>query len=173
MVKRTSYLAFFDLDGTILSSNSGKILVRRAYKDGLMSKKELAYGIYLSLLNRFNLRNPARIIEKMAQWVVGLPENELVDFSRYVFDNELKFSIREEIQPEIEYHRKNAAKIVMLSSAVESICQPIAEYLEMDDIISSKLEINNGTYTGKPQGKFCFGMEKLHQLREFRLQHSP
>ena len=166
-MRKSTYIAFFDLDGTILSSNSGKILVRSAYQAGLMKKKEVVYGIYLSLLNRFNLKNPARIIEKMAKWVEGLPENLLVDFSNKIFDQYLRSSIYSEIQSEIEFHKKRQARIVILSSAVHSICLPVAHFLDMDDIISSKLEVVDGVYTGYPSGNFCFGDEKLYRLRDY------
>lgn len=166
-MKESMYIAFFDLDGTILSSNSGKLLVRSAYQAGLMKKKEIIYGIYLSLLNKFNLKDPARIIEKMAKWVEGLPENSLVEFSNEIFDQDLRPSIRAEIQSEIEFHKNRKARIVILSSAVHSVCLPVAKFLDMDDIISSKLEVNDGVYTGYPSGNFCFGDEKLIRMRNY------
>jgi phosphoserine phosphatase len=36
----------------------------------------------------------------------------------------------------------------------------------MDGIICSALKTSNGLYTGDPEGRFCFGDEKVKRLRE-------
>lgn len=164
---KPAYIAFFDLDGTILNTNSGKVLVRRAYEAGLMKKRELAYGIYLSLLNKFNFKDPVKIIEKMAKWVAGSPEKVLQELADDVFTRDLQRAVRSEISSEIIFHKGKNAEVVMLSSAIQSVCIPAARFLEMDDVISSKLEVRDGLYTGDPSGNFCFGEEKLIRLKEY------
>ena len=162
-----SYIAFFDFDGTILGMNSGKILVYRAYKAGLLQKREIFAGIYLSLLHRFDLVNPSILIEKMARWVTGLPEKVMEELITEVFRKDLLTSIRTEIRSELIFHKKRNAAVVILSSALYPVCLHVARYLEMDDVISSKLEIRNGRFTGYPSGGFCFGTEKLTRLYKY------
>jgi len=161
------YIAFFDLDGTILGVNSGKMLVHRAFKAGLLRKREIFTGIYLSLLHRFDLVNPSILIEKMARWVTGLPEKVMEELITAVFRKDLLTSIRPEIRSELTFHKKRNAGVVILSSALYPVCLQVARYLEMDDVVSSKLEIRNGRFTGYPSGGFCFGTEKLTRLNEY------
>ncbi len=167
MKMRGEYIAFFDLDGTILRKNSGKILVLRAHKAGMMPARKLLSGIYLSLLHKLDLMSPLRIIELMAEWVSGLPEKVLKEFAGHVFTNSIQSFIRTEIPSELRFHKTRNAELVILSSAIEEICYPVARYLGMDAVISSRLEIRDGLYTGNPKGNFCVGEEKFRRLTEY------
>jgi HAD superfamily hydrolase (TIGR01490 family) len=149
------YIAFFDLDRTIISSNSGKILIQHSYKQGMMTSKDLMKGIYLSLLYRFELKDITKIITAMVKWMKGLT------------DYHLSKSIRYEVNSEINFHKKMGARVVILSSAILPICRNVADYLEMDDIICSNLEIVDGIYTGRPDGPLCFGEEKVTRLIDY------
>ena len=167
MKMREEYIAFFDLDGTLINKNSGKILVLRAYKAGMMPARKLFSGMFLSLSHKLHLMSPLRIIELMAEWVTGLPEKVLKEFAEQVFTDNLKAFIRPEIPSELRFHKNRNAELVMLSSAIEEICYPVARYLGMDAVISSGLEVHGGLYTGKPKGNFCVGEEKFRRLKEY------
>ena len=67
MKMREEYIAFFDLDGTLINKNSGKILVLRAYKAGMMPARKLFSGMFLSLSHKLDMMSPLRIIESMAE----------------------------------------------------------------------------------------------------------
>lgn len=158
------YVAFFDLDRTIISSNSGKILVQQAYKRGLMTRMDLIRGIYLSLLYRYNLRETEKIVDAMIGWVKGVSENTINELSAEIFTNHILKSIHAEVHSEINFHKRNGARVIILSSAILPICQKVAEYLGMDDVICSNLEELNGVYTGRSAGPICFGEEKVTRL---------
>lgn len=161
------YIAFFDLDRTIISLNSGKILTKTAHKKGLMSNSELMRGIWLSFLYRYELRDTVKIIDSMVSWLKGVKETDLDDLALEVFNANILNSIRPVIREEIIYHKNEEATVVILSSALHTICKPVADYLRMDDIICSNLGINNGIFTGFPSGSFCFGKEKVNRLLEY------
>ena len=159
-----NYIAFFDLDGTISSSNSGKTLFWHAYNQGLTTKMDLINGIYLSLLYRLNLKDPAKIIDKMVSWLNGLSEDKLDELSTDIFDNSISKSIYPGVYPEIIFHKKNGASVVILSSAILPVCQKVADYLQLDDILCSEPEVKNGYLTGRSKGPLCFGEEKKSRL---------
>lgn len=161
------YIAFFDLDLTIISTNSGKIITKTAYKKGLMTLSDLLSGIWLSFLYRYELRDTVKIINSMVSWLKGVRQTDLNDLALEVFNTNILNSIRPEIREEILYHKNEEAIVVILSSALHSICKPVGDYLRMDDIICSNLEINNGVFTGFPSGSFCFGKEKVNRLLEY------
>jgi putative phosphoserine phosphatase/1-acylglycerol-3-phosphate O-acyltransferase len=162
-----SYIAFFDLDQTIIHANSGKLLVMHAYKSGMMTGMDLIRGILLSFLYRFNLKDTERIIADMVKWVAGVPESIMKELSLEIFDKYLLKSISQGARSELGFHKDNHAKVVILSSALSPVCQVVADHLEMDDVICSKLEVVDGLYTGRPSGKLCFGEEKEIRLREY------
>jgi HAD superfamily hydrolase (TIGR01490 family) len=162
-----SYIAFFDLDHTIIKVNSGSLLVRQAFKKGLMSTGDLLNAIFQSYLYKFNLRDTNQIISKMGTWLKGLRIEIIDELSEEVVNNYLINSIRPEIIKEIGFHRKQNGRIVMLSSEISAICEPVGRYLGFEDIICTEMETPNGTLTGNPVGNFCFGDEKRVRLEKF------
>jgi putative phosphoserine phosphatase / 1-acylglycerol-3-phosphate O-acyltransferase len=175
MVSNDSHIAFFDLDGTIIHENSGKILVKRAYSAGLMGIKDFIHALYLSLLHKFNWRDPDKLVRGMAGWVKGLPEEILNQFSEEVFLTYLAGTIRPEIFKEIKLHKERNARVVMLSSAIKQVCAPFAKLLEMDEVLCSELEVRAGKFTGRFENRLCYGEEKVTRLRTYceKMNSSP
>ncbi len=162
-----SYIAFFDLDGTIIGANSGRALVRQAYNKGMMGWYDLLKAIYTGMLYRTNLKDTLKIINDMVSWVGGLSEKTIMDLSSEVSYNVLIPSIRSEVSSELTMHRTQNAKVVILSSALKPVCLEVSNYLGMDDILCSELEVINGYYTGRPLGRFCFDEEKAVRLKAY------
>ena len=162
-----SYIACFDLDRTIISVNSGSLLVRQAFKKGLMSTGDLLNAIFQSYLYKFNLRDTNRIISRMGTWLKGLSIESIAELSEEVVNSYLINAIRPEIIKEIRFHQDQNGRIVMLSSEISEICGPIAGKLGFEDIICTEMETADGILTGNPVGNFCFGEEKRVRLTEF------
>ena len=166
------YVAFFDLDNTILKINSGEALLRRAYKNGLLSIRKLIHAYYLAILYRLKLIDPSAIIEKLNGWLAKSPVNEIETLCTEIVEKDLIPAIRPEIINEIKMHKEQGADLVILSSAIASICFRLAKHLEMHSVICSELEIVNQQYTGRPIGRFCFRDEKLHRMNQYLHTHN-
>jgi HAD superfamily hydrolase (TIGR01490 family) len=162
-----SYMAFFDLDRTIISLNSGSLLVQQAYKNGVMSTGNLIKAIFQSYLYKLNLRDTNLIISKMGTWLKGIHQEIIDELSEEVFDKYLKSSIRPEIIKEISFHKENNAGLAILSSSISSICERIGRQLGVEDIICTVMETSEGILTGAPAGSFCFGDEKRIRLLSY------
>lgn len=164
---RFKYVAFFDLDRTLVSLNSGKVLIKTAYSKGYITLPGLIKAFWLSFLYKFELRNTVRIIDSMAGWLKGVSETELNELSKEIFETHFRNAIRSEMRDEINYHKTNGTEVVILSSAIAAICNLVAENLGMDGVICSGLEVENGVFTGHSAGLFCFGQEKARRLNEY------
>jgi HAD superfamily hydrolase (TIGR01490 family) len=162
-----TYIAFFDLDRTILNVNSGSFLVREAHKSKLMSTGNFLKAIYYSLLYKFHLRNTDSIISGMGGWLKGIAEEKVVEISERIVNKQLIGRIRPEIISEIRFHKGNNAELVILSSAMEEICKPIKDHLGFDTLICTRMKVENGYYTGLPETRFCFENEKRKQLEKY------
>ena len=165
--KTKKYAVFFDLDLTVLSVNSGPIVVREAYRKGMMGTRSILNAILQGYLYKFNLRDTNVIISKMGLWLKGIDNEILLKLSEEVVEKYLKSAIRPEIREEIAFHRENLGEIVILSSVISSISKPIGKLLEADDVLCTEMEVKDGILTGNPVGKFCFGKEKRERLLSF------
>lgn len=103
----------------------------------------------------------------MMQWLKGLKENYVSTLAEKHIVPEMKKMIRPEIVEEMEYHRRNNARLVLLSSALPYLCNPIAEYLGMDDVVCSLLETVNESFTGRSVGRLVFGPEKAVRMKKY------
>ncbi|RLD60389.1 MAG: hypothetical protein DRI95_15615 [Bacteroidetes bacterium] len=159
-MKKGSYVVFFDLDRTLLSINSGPVLVWTAYKKGLMSTQELLKAIILSLMYKLRLKNTVKAAESMAKWLKGIPETSIIELSKQLVEENLILKLRSSMIHEIEQHKNKGANVVILSAALPYICDPIADYLGIKDVICSGMETTDGMFTGKPLEHICLGPEK-------------
>ncbi len=166
-MNNNSYIAFFDLDRTIIKAVSGRELAFGAFKKKLLSWYDIANAIFLSIAYKLKLRDPLTTVEKMITWVKGLSEETFNILCNDVFYDVLLPSVYSEVIPEIEMHRKNNAKTVILSSSVSQVCREAAIHLSMDDFICSRMEVVNGYLTGYPEGRLCYGEEKKTRLMEY------
>lgn len=63
-------------------------------------------------------------------------------------------------------HRKNGAKLVLISGSFEEILLPIQAYVKADHVICSKVELENEVYTGRLL-KQVIGEGKWDGIREY------
>jgi HAD superfamily hydrolase (TIGR01490 family) len=166
-IKGKSYIAFFDLDDTLIRANSGKLLVRGAYEKGMMSLPDLIKALWLSFLYKFRLMDSEKIIAGMLKWLDRVPEKRVSDLSSEVFEKHMLHAIPENARSEIKIHKDRNAAVVILSSALSPVCQVVADHLELDDVICTQIETDDGLYTGRTAGKLCFGNEKVSRLKEY------
>ena len=143
-----------------------------AWTKGLISLPELARAFYLYLLFKLRLRNPLNVIDDMIGWVKGKSESEMKELCLSVFREVLLPSLFIEARNEIKMHRENNATVIILSSALDFICSAMSDSLGMDGYLCSSLEAKDGYLTGKPEGRICYGEEKLHRLTGYCAAHN-
>ena len=171
MKEKFSYVAAFDLDKTIISVNSARLIVKASRRLGYMSNKEFLKAILLSIVYKFDLKDATKIVEDMSMWLKGLKEKDVINMINEHVVQEVVNLIRPEIRKVIEKHREENARLVLLSSAMPYICDPIAKHLDMADVVSSELETSNGEFTGVPVGRLNFGTQKAVTMKQFCEEH--
>jgi len=162
--KRFDYIAYYDLDHTILTGNSATNLVEEARGRGVMNQRQYRHAIYLSMLYKMEIGDPANMINRMLGWLNGLHEEEIILLCQEVFSEQLIHTIRPEILDSMQMHREKSGAVALLSSATFPICEPISRHLQLDDMICTCLHSENGILTGKTSGKLVYGEEKKRRL---------
>jgi len=160
-------IAFFDIDKTIIRINSGEALIRQAYRKGVMSTYGIMKAIYTGIQFKYSMKDTHKLILRMSSWLGGLSEEKFNKISNEILKKDLLPNIRPKIIKEIDLLKKKGTEVVILSSAVSSVCIPLGKHLNMDAVICTELEVEDGKFTGHPVGKFCFRDEKLIRLKEF------
>jgi putative phosphoserine phosphatase/1-acylglycerol-3-phosphate O-acyltransferase len=160
------YTVFLDLDRTIISRISGRVLAVSAIRKGYVKPLQLV-KILIHYLSYKTGIYPQSMAEKMIKWTIGIPESEFSELCKNTAENILLPSIYNESVSVIESHRRNNARIVILSASINQICDKVAVRLGIHDVISTSLEVKNGCLTGQSIGSVCFGDEKIKRLRDY------
>lgn len=161
------YVAFYDLDMTILSTSSGKLFIKYLFQKGLISSLDLITGMYISLMHRAGFIHSDAIIRKWVARFSGWSEESMEAMSRDWFLHMVKPTIRDDAAESIHWHNSNGAKTIILSAATRFICEPVQHTLHMDDSICTELDIQKGFFTGKITGEYNHGEEKLQRASDY------
>lgn len=161
------YVAFFDLDKTVIGINSGYAIVKLAREKGLMGNGELVKAIFQSFLYKLKLRDTSLIISSMGTWLRGMNEKEVNDLAAEAVRKYLKDSVFTQAYDEIALHKRAGAETVILSSAISAICRPLAEITGIDSLQCTEMESIKGILTGNPKGNYCYGKEKEARISFF------
>ncbi|MBN1482968.1 HAD-IB family hydrolase [candidate division KSB1 bacterium] len=161
------YIAFFDLDHTILKSSSGHILGPAAIRHGIVKRRRIVEAIIYAIGHKLGLVQGDVILPLMVKWLKGHPVQPVFDFVQNIFLDVMPAAIRKEAVREIEMHRHNNAHLVLLTASMNFICKPVIEFLGLDDLICTTLHIENDHFSGTTKGDLCFGEEKLNRTLSY------
>jgi HAD superfamily hydrolase (TIGR01490 family) len=165
------YIAFYDLDHTILTGNSATSLVEEARRRGVMSQGQFRHAVWLSILYKLKLGEPSKMINRMLSWLNGLRETDIRELCEEIFQTHIQKTIRPEILESFEMHRSKKGAVVLLSSATSPICEVVARHLEMDALICTQLETLDGRFTGKTRGSLVYGTVKEEHMHSYCREH--
>lgn len=160
------YAAFFDLDHTILSTSSGRIMFRGSFERGIIGKKEIRKGILINLLYRVGLMSAGAAVGRWMRWYRGLELAEVEPLGAEWADTLMEF-VRDKAREEVAFHRDRGALTVILSASPAFICERMKAHLGMSDIICTELEVEAGRLTGRLKGEYCHGKEKHVRARDY------
>lgn len=161
------YVAFFDLDYTILDISTARFFARYLYHRNIIGRNEFFNNIFTEFIHRTGLMSPESIINRWAKRYSGVSERRAIYFLQLCFDHIVVNHFRKSILDEIDFHKKNKGCVVILSASTIYVCNPVKEYLQLDDVICSELEVIDGHFTGRLLGKYCYGREKLNRALEY------
>ena len=163
--------AFFDMDKTLISENSGSVYMKSRYREGKIGAVQLARGAYAYLrykLGRLDLLESTRGLmvplagrEVMEVWAEGQSLCEESIFS-LVYPGALE---------RVRHHQARGDLVCIVSGSMGFIVDHVAAHLDIDHAIYTRVEERAGRLTGEVVEPLCFERGKLHWLREFIQEH--
>ena len=161
--------AFFDLDKTVIATSSVMALGGTLYREGLISKRTIARGLYaqvIYLLVGADDEKMERMREAMLALTRGWDQARVKQIVRETLDDVLTPIIYAEALELIEQHRLAGRKTVIVSSSPIETVEPIGEHLGVDDVIATRARLDaDGRYTGELEF-YAYGAHKAEAIRE-------
>jgi HAD superfamily hydrolase (TIGR01490 family) len=165
--------AFFDLDKTIIATSSVMALGGPLYREGLISKRTIARGIYAQLVYMVvgaDEEKMERMREAMLTLTKGWDHARVKEIVRETLDQVITPVIYAEALELIEEHKRAGRKTVIISSSPIETVEAIGEHLGVDDVIASRARIGaDGRYTGELEF-YAYGPHKAEAIREMAVR---
>lgn len=161
-------IAAFDLDGTLTRRDCVTPFLRRAAG----ARLALVMARHPVLLVRALVGRDRDSLKEIAVSALrGTPASELeplaASFAREVRERWM----RDDALGRLEWHQQQGDLTLIVSASFENYVRPLATLLGVDDVLSTRLEIDaEGRCTGRLDGPNCRGPEKARRLQAWLAQ---
>ena len=165
-------IAFFDLDLTILSVNSGSLWVRREVALGYLSKRKALRAMAWLMRYHFGFASAEAMVAEAVAHLLGTSSSELKSRTERFYEEEVRHTYRPGALLAIEQHRREGRRLVMLTSSSNYLAELVAAELRFDAVLCNRLEVDaEGMHSGKVVGGVCFGPGKLPHAQAEAARH--
>ncbi|HEX6876945.1 MAG TPA: HAD-IB family hydrolase [Nocardioidaceae bacterium] len=172
--------AFFDLDKTIIAKSSTLAFSRSFYAGGLISRGSVlrsAYAQFVYLVGGADHDQMEKMREFLSElsagWDVQTVRDIVADTLHHIVDP----LVYDEAVSLIEEHQLAGRDVVIVSASGAEVVEPIGEMLGADCVIATRMEIEDGKYTGEI-GFYAYAenkataIEQLAQVKGYDLSRS-
>ncbi len=166
MTNTTRTAAFFDLDRTLIAGSSAFVFARAARDAGYIRIQDFLPDVVRAL--KFQLvgssdESSHSVRDRILSRVGGMNQADLVGLNELVLP-ELLGLIRPEARALLDQHHAAGRETWIVSASPIELVEPLAIALGMTGGIGTKGEVDNGVYTGRLDGPFCYGEGKAEAI---------
>ena len=170
MKKNGQAAAFYDLEGTLVSTNLVHTLGFYARRQqGLFKtiKKSASTLVKLPLFGITDLYSRNVFNELFFKSYEGESEDRLRYFSQELFEDVLKPAIYDGTPELIAQAKKLGQRQIVITGALDFTVKPLVDYLGIDELAANRLEFVNGYATGRLLPPVMASATKARWIREY------
>jgi putative phosphoserine phosphatase/1-acylglycerol-3-phosphate O-acyltransferase len=159
--------AFFDMDKTLISENSGSLYMRYRYQRGEISGLDLLKGIGAYIQYKLGILDIRNWTVNMMVQFRGQGEKELEQEAIEWVEEMVDDTIYPEAERLVREHADAGHVVAIVSGATRFVVRPIAARLGIDHLLYTRLEVEDGRFTGRVIEPICFEEGKIYWLQQF------
>jgi HAD superfamily hydrolase (TIGR01490 family) len=160
--------AFFDLDKTLMEGSSAFQFARAAFRNGMMSRRQLARDVWANVKFRLEGSTDEATAELRDRIFESIAGQRVVDLERLVPD--ILAGVLPRLYPQMLQvaweHQDAGRQVFIVTAASQEMAEMLAHVLHFDGGIGSRSEVRGGVYTGRPAGPFTYREGKAEAIRE-------
>jgi HAD superfamily hydrolase (TIGR01490 family) len=160
--------AFFDLDKTVIARSSVLAFGRPFYQGGLINRRAVlksSYAQFVYLVSGADEEQMERMRAYLTDMCRGWEVEQVKQIVAETLHDLIDPIIYEEAAALIEEHRAAGRDVVIVSSSGEEVVAAIGELLGADDVIATRMVVEEGRYTGEI-AYYAAGPNKATAIRE-------
>src|SRR3954468_6523448 len=160
--------AFFDLDRTLMSGSSGFFWARAAARAGMISRRRLALDAWENVKFRLRGSTDASTDRVMTRVGAMLEGRRALDFQR--LGPQVLAGVLPRLYPqmlEIAWnHQDEGRPVYIVTAATQETAGAISHVLGFAGGLGTRLEQEDGLYTGKLEGRFAYREGKAELMEQ-------
>ena len=158
--------AFFDMDKTLISENSGSLLMKYRYRRGEIGSFELLQGVAVYLQYKLGVLDIRSWAQRVLSEFRGRSEAELEKQAREWFDELVAPTLYPEAERLVREHEAAGHVVAIVSGATKFVVRPLAARLGIRHMLYTRLEVEHGCFTGRVIDPICFEEGKIYWLQQ-------
>tara|TARA_R110000824_G_scaffold45651_7_gene131887 strand:- start:1919 stop:3628 length:1710 start_codon:yes stop_codon:yes gene_type:complete len=153
--------ALFDFDGTIIAGYSATAMLWEKIKRREMTAEQLVETV--NVMAQYSTGNMgfSGLMTGAAKFMKGVTEESYFEFGEELYEKYIARKVYPEARALIEAHRAKGHTIAIVSSATIYQIEPTARDLDIEHVLCSQYEVDNGEFTGNIIRPLCFGEGKV------------
>jgi putative phosphoserine phosphatase/1-acylglycerol-3-phosphate O-acyltransferase len=168
-------VAFFDLDRTLVAGYSilaiARETVRHTARQGELGQAARVFSDLLRHTVDDSGTNYHRVVRRVTRALQGVSEETLTALGEEAYRNSIEKSLYSEAITIVEAHRAAGHKLVIVTAASRYQVEPVARVLGIEDICCTRLEVEDGRFTGRVVAPLCYGEGKTLAARRVARRH--
>ena len=151
-----------------MAGSSAYEFARASYRNGLISRRQLATGAWANVQFRLKGSTDAatdELRERIAQAIEGVRVRDLQRLGPAVLAGVLPRIYPQMLQVAWQ-HQDEGRQVYICTAAAHELAAVLALVLGFDGGIGARSEVVDGVYTGRPHGPFTYREGKAQAMRE-------
>ena len=173
---KMSVAAFYDVEGTLLDANVLHAYAFYAVNVPSLTNKlsrVLKLGASLPLYAWADRKGRKFFNDLFYKNYAGISEDRLYHLGDELFESHLRARLYSEMVSLMKQSKKEGIKQILITGAIDTVTQPLAQYLEVDDWVANRLEFNSeGEATGHLRPPVLAGPEKADWIKRYAREHN-
>jgi HAD superfamily hydrolase (TIGR01490 family) len=162
--------AFFDMDNTLLRIETGMSWARFLYRRGELSPRMIVRAMYWSGLYKLAVLDMDAVFARLAADLRGDSEAEMIAKCEIWYREHVAPEVAPAARVALEHHRQAGHVVVLATGSTQYAARPVARGVGIEHVLSSELEVDGGTFTGRARA-LCFGAHKVRLAERWAEQH--
>jgi HAD superfamily hydrolase (TIGR01490 family) len=163
--------ALFDMDNTLLRTDTGMSWTRFLYRRGELPASMVAKVVYWSALYKLAVLDMETVVTRLVADLEGDSEAEMIAKCDQWYRQDVAALVAPAARVAIAHHRAAGHTIVLATGSTMYAARPVAAGVAIDHVLATELEVDAaGSFTGKPRA-LCFGRHKVTLVEGWAARH--
>jgi HAD superfamily hydrolase (TIGR01490 family) len=154
------------MDKTLIAENSGTLYMKYLYQKGEVDRWELLKGLGAYLQYKVGVLDINAWTKGMMVQFKGQSERTLTREANQWFQDMVVQTLYPEGEKLVKEHQTAGHVVAIVSGASKFVVRPLAARLGIKHILYTRLETENGRFTGRVVEPICFEEGKIYWLQQ-------